>query len=123
MRPFLRCRVSEKDPATRQFGHMVFNPLALLFDILRTIRAGLAFDMVAHDLRKRRAPPRQPFGQIENLPIHSVADDEPLLGVEHGQPARHIVQSDLEPAVELVDLLFVRDSLVGIFFERPKRAR
>ena len=107
-------------PATRQFGHMVFNPVALLFDILWSIRAGLPFDMVAHDVRKRRAPPRQAFGQIENLPIHSVADDEPLLSVEHGKPTSHIVQRDLKPAVELVDLLFVRDSLVGILFERSE---
>ena len=101
---------------------MVFDPVALLFDILRSIRAGLAFDVVAHDVRQRRAPPCQAFGQIENLAIHSVADDEPLLSVEHGQPTSHIVKSDLEPAVELVDLLFVRASLVSILFERPKRA-
>ena len=110
-------------PATCQLGHMVFDPVALLFDILRGIRAGLAFDVVAHDVRQRRAPPRQAFGQIENLSIHSVADDEPLLGVEHGQPASHIVKSNLEPAVELVDLLFMRVSLVGVLFERSKRAR
>ena len=101
---------------------MVFDPVALLFDILGSIGAGLPFDVVAHDVRQRRAPPRQAFGQIENLSIHSVADDEPLLSVEHGQPTRHIVKSDLEPAVELVDLLFMRASLVGVLFERPKRA-
>ena len=78
-------------PATRQFGHMVLNPFALLFDILWTIRAGLPLDMIAHDLCKWRAPPRQPFGQIENLPIHPVADDQPLFRVEHRKPARHVV--------------------------------
>ena len=110
-------------PATCQFGHVVFDPVALLFDILGSIGAGLPFDVVADDVRQRRAPPRQAFGQIENLSIHSVADDEPLLSVEHGQPTSHIVKSDLEPTVELVDLLFVRAGLVGVLFERSKRAR
>ena len=32
------------------------------------------------------------------------------------------MKGDLEPAVELVDLLFVRNGLVGIFLERSKRA-
>ena len=109
-------------PATRQFGHVVFDPVAFLFDILGRIGAGLAFDMVAHDVRQRRAPSCQAFGQIENLSIHSIADDELLLSVEHGQSASHIVKSDLEPAVELVNFLLVRASLVGVHFEHPKRA-
>ncbi len=110
-------------PATRQFGHVVFDPVAFLFDILGRIGAGLTFDVVAHDVRQRGAPSCQAFGQIENLSIHSVADDEPLLSVEHGQPASHVVKSDLEPAIKLIDLLFVRASFVGVLFERPKRAR
>ena len=110
-------------PATRQFGHVVFDPVAFLFDILGRIGAGLPFDMVAHDVSQRRAPSGQAFGQIENLPIHSVADDEPLLSVEHGQPTSHIVKSDLEPAVELVDLLLMRASLVGVLFKRPEGTR
>ena len=32
------------------------------------------------------------------------------------------MKSNLEPTVELVDLLFVRAGLVGIRFERAKRA-
>jgi hypothetical protein len=43
-------------------------------------------------------------------------------GLSAAIDGRHVVQRDLEPAVELVKLLLVRDSLVRVFFEGVERA-
>ena len=82
--PVLEMSGIGKCPTTCQLGHMVFDPVTLLFDILRSVGAGLAFDVVTHDIRKRCTPTGQKFRQAKNISIHSIADDEPLLGVEHG---------------------------------------
>ena len=99
------------------------DPPALLLDVLGALATRLALDVIAHDLGKRRAGPGQLLGEVVDLPVHFVADDEPLLGVEHRQPARHVVERDLEPAVELLELLLVLQNLFGVELEGGQRVR
>ena len=35
-------------------------------------------------------------GRPEHLSIAGVADDQPLFGVEHAQPMRHVVERDVQ---------------------------
>lgn len=41
------------------------------------------------------------LGKIVDFFIRPVADDKPLIGVEHRQPARHVVERELQAAIEL----------------------
>ena len=92
--------------AARHFGDMLVDPLALAFELFRTVAAGLHLDVETHNLGKRRPRLCQGFGQMENFAVALVADDQMLLGVEHREAASHVVERDLKPSVELLKILF-----------------
>ena len=94
--------------AERQLGEMAGNPLPLATLLGGAIAPRLALDVMADDASKRRARPRQMLGQCVDLPVHLIAQDELLVGIEHRQAARHVVEGDLEPEIDPVDLLGLR---------------
>ena len=110
-------------PAARELRHVVLDPLALLRDGVGVLDAGFAPDVEAHDVGERRAGPRDFGGKPVDLPVHAIADDEALLGIEHRKPARHVVERDLEPGVELLELLLVLEDLFGVELEGGERLR
>ena len=61
--------------------------------------------------------------QRVHLHIGLVADDQLLLGVEHAQPVRHVVQRDVDAAVELLELDLACDQLDGVVLEHLDGAR
>ena len=61
--------------------------------------------------------------QRVHLHIGLVADDQLLLGVEHAQPVGHVVQRDVDAAVELLELDLAGDELDGVVLEHRHRAR
>ena len=91
----------------RKLSYVTRNPLALQLDVLGAAAPGLAHHVVAHDIRKRCARSRELLGQIVDFAVKSVANDEPLLGIEHGEAARHVVEGNLEPLIDACKLFFI----------------
>ena len=109
--------------AARELRHVVLDPLALLGDGVGVLDAGFAPDVEAHDVGERGARLGDLGGKPVDLPVHAIADDETLLGIEHRKPARHVVERDLEPGVELLELPLVLEDLLGVELERGERLR
>jgi len=63
--------------------------------------------VITHKARQRRARPGEFLGQGIHLAIQFVADDESGLGVEHRQTPTHVVERDVQAAVERLELIFL----------------
>ena len=63
---------------------MLRNPCLLRFDILSTVAPSFLLDVEADDIGKRRARTREFLGKVIDLTINLVAQEQPLLGIEHG---------------------------------------
>ena len=61
-------------------------------------------------------------GERVHLHIGLVADDQLLLGIEHAQPVRHVVQGNVDTPIELLELDLAGDELDGIVLEHLHRA-
>ncbi len=68
---------------------------------VRGLLAGNASHVVAQNVEERRARARQFGGQRIDICIRLVADDEPVLAVEHRKAAPHVVEGCLEARIEL----------------------
>ena len=68
-------------------------------------------DAMLQDVGKGRAGLGQVGGQAVHAGIRSIAYDQLLLGVEHAQALRHVVQSCIEPQVLRLQLLLLRQQL------------
>ena len=73
--------------------------------------------MVAQDVGECRAGPRQLLGQQVDARISLVADDEALVGVEHRQPAPHVIERGFEACVELLEPLIAMQRLDELLLE------
>ena len=60
---------------------------------------------ILEDLPQRGAGRNLLGGQPVHLGIAAVADDEPLLGVEHGQALQHVVHCRIELLVALIEFM------------------
>ena len=83
----------------------------------RPARRPVAFDALQ---RRSGAPVLAP--EAVHLEIGRVAHDQALLGVEHAQPVRHVVERDVDAAVERLQLVLARDQLDGVVLEHFDRA-
>ena len=93
--------------ALGELDHVIGEPLRLVCHLFGAIAPGLALHVIADDVRQRRARARQLRGQRIHFAIAVIADDQALLGVKHRQPAHHVVERDIEPGIELLELLFL----------------
>ena len=107
--------------ALRELRNVALNPGALLLALVRSVAARLLLDVMADQFGEGRSGARQPLWQGVHLAIGLVADDKALFGVEHRQAPRHIVERDVEPAIELLEFLLV-PGLVGFDLERIQSA-
>ena len=82
---------------------------------------------IAQPVLGNTAQLRSRYGQLVGyaveFPVAPVADDEAPPGIEHREPARHVVQCDVEPAVELLDFLRVAQEGNGVALEDLERPR
>jgi hypothetical protein len=79
---------------------VLLNPLPLLLNCFGIVAACFLLDMLADDIRERRPGSCEVFREVVNLAVDVIAQDQTLLGIEHRQPARHVVERNLEPLVE-----------------------
>jgi len=103
--------------APRQFGDVGANPRALAFYLLRVILTVVALHMKAHDAGETCPGPSQTRRQVVYGAIKLVADDQPLLIIKHRQPSPHVVECDVEPTIELLQLLLALQKLRRVFFQ------
>ena len=79
--------------------------------------------MEAHDTANGVAGAGQFFGQEIGAGIGGVADDEPLIGVEHRKAAAHVVERGFETGVELLELLVALQRIEKLLLEPERAAR
>ena len=61
--------------------------------------------------------------QVVHAPVGVVAYDQLPARVEHTKAMRHVVEGDVEPAVDLFKLNGLRHELYGVFLEDRHSAR
>ena len=93
--------------SARQGRDMLLDPGALLLAFCRVVPPGFAFDVISHQLGKVRARTRQPFGKLVDFLIDSITNNQPLIGVKHGQSTHHVIERKLKAAIELHELFRV----------------
>ena len=81
---------------------MVVEPLGELGLLDGAVAAGFLQQVKADDFRQPRAGDGQLLRKLIELAVALVTDNQPLLGVEHGETTHHVVERDLEPRVELL---------------------
>jgi hypothetical protein len=88
--------------AAPQLGHVAFDPLTLARNFLRIIPTCFLHHMVTYYAGKRRPRPRQRLRQAIDFAVKPVADNQSLICIEHRQAARHVVEGNVKPTVELI---------------------
>ena len=78
---------------------------------------GAMGDAMTQDVLERGSRTPELFGQVVHRGVARVADDQPAAGVEHTQAVRHVVERDVEPQIDLLQLGLAFEQFDGVVLE------
>ena len=86
--------------------------------VFRVVAARCAnFYAVAQDFFEAGSWFGKVAGERVNFPVTPVANQQPAIGVEHRQSARHVIEGDFEPVVQPLQFFFMIEQGDGVAFE------
>ncbi len=100
---------------------MVLDPPGCRF--LGSLLACGAAHVVAQNVEEWRARAGQLAGEEIDIGVRLVADDEPLLAVEHRQAAAHVIERCFEAGVELLEFFVALQYGAELLLDGPLQMR